>query len=46
MAPEHSPQGFGVLTSQPIPSVGSFPIFTRAGEVSVVFSLNLMTVFI
>lgn len=42
-APEDSPQGFGILTSRRIPSVGAFPIFTRAGEVSFLPSLNLIS---
>ncbi|CAH0562212.1 unnamed protein product [Brassicogethes aeneus] len=33
--PEESPQGFGILTSKPIPKISAFPIFTRSGEVSV-----------
>nr|CAH7717562.1 unnamed protein product [Callosobruchus chinensis] len=33
--PEESVQGFGILTSKPIPKISLFPIFTRSGEVSV-----------
>ncbi|KAB0798298.1 hypothetical protein PPYR_09291 [Photinus pyralis] len=33
--PEESVQGFGILTSKPIPKICPFPIFTRSGEVSV-----------
>lgn len=40
-APEDSAQGFGILTSKPIPKLGSFSIFTRSGEVRV--SLELAT---
>lgn len=38
-APEDSLQGFGILTSKPIPKLGSFSIFTRSGEVRVSLEL-------
>ncbi|KAJ1531645.1 hypothetical protein ONE63_000316 [Megalurothrips usitatus] len=43
-APEDSPQGFGILTLKPIPSICAFPIFTRSGEVSVGLDLCPETV--
>lgn len=39
-APEDSLQGFGILTSKPIPKLGSFSIFTRSGEVRVSLELT------
>ncbi|KAG8191987.1 hypothetical protein JTE90_002257 [Oedothorax gibbosus] len=33
--PSNSLRKFGILTSKPIPSICSFPVFTRSGEVTV-----------
>lgn len=38
--PEESSQGFGILTRKSIPKIGSFPIFTRSGEVQVKLQLT------
>ncbi|CAG0883132.1 unnamed protein product, partial [Cyprideis torosa] len=36
-SPELFPQGFALLTTQPLPSVNSFPLFTRSGEIETTF---------
>ncbi|XP_033114296.1 endoribonuclease Dicer-like isoform X2 [Anneissia japonica] len=37
--PEDSSQGFGILTSKPIPRIPGFPIYTRSGQIAVTISV-------